>query len=373
MALHACQLGLRTNEAVAAALPGATISDVRDYHHAFDGFAIQAPASTLATIKATAGVKGAFVEGPHEPVTDPDFWDMRDHSTDSSPALGTASRMTGAAAASQRGQGQVVEVIDVGVDTSHEAFAGSLDAASLRLTHQAMMSLTPSLGAGKDSAWVSDKIPFAYDYADGDTDATTGDASSRASEQGTHVASLATANGASFMGAAPGAQLVVAKVTSDSMYTAYDTALLAALDDAAVIKPDALTVSFATLEGMSSDSVALYSQVYQKLSEAGVVVSAPAGNDGISRFGTDPDTGLLGFPAFYPSTLAVASVNEQDAPDLGTGAITVSDFSGTGATYDLRLKPEVAAPGGEVMAASPGMVRPTTCASSRRSPHPAAR
>ena len=355
----------RIGEAVAQVSPGATIQDVRDYHHVFEGFAIkvpagshdyrpEVPAATMAAIKGVQGVKGAFVEGRHEPVTDPDFWAMRGHSTDSSPDLGTASRMTGAAAASQRGQGQVVEVIDVGVDTSHEAFAGSLDAASLRLTHQAMTSLTPSLGAGKDGAWVSDKIPFAYDYGDGDTDATTGNASSWASEQGTHVASLATANGTSFTGAAPGAQLVVAKVTSDGTYTAYDTALLAALDDAAVIKPDALTVSFATLEGMSADSVALYSQVYQRLTEAGVVVSAPAGNDGTSSFGTNPDTGLLGFPAFYPSTLAVASVNEQDAPDLGTGAITVSDFSGTGATYDLRLKPEVAAPGGEVMSASPG-------------------
>ena len=344
----------RIGEAVAQASPGATIEDVRDYHHVFEGFAIKVPADTMAAIKGVQGVKGAFFEGRHEPVTDPDFWDMRDHSTDSSPDRGTASRMTGAAAASQRGQGQVIEVIDVGVDTSHEAFAGSLDAASVRLTRQAMTSLAPSLGAGKDGAWVSDKIPFAYDYGDGDTDATTGNASSRASEQGTHVASLATANGTSFTGAAPGAQLVVAKVTSDDTYTAYDTALLAALDDAAVIKPDALTVSFSTLEGMSSDSVALYSQVYQKLSEAGVVVSAPAGNDGTSSFGTNPDTGLLGFPAFYPSTLAVASVNEQDAPDLGTGAITVSDFSGTGATYDLRLKPEVAAPGGEVMSASPG-------------------
>lgn len=113
----------------------------------------------MAAIKGVQGVKGAFFEGRHEPVTDPDFWDMRDHSTDSSPDLGTASRMTGAAAASQRGQGQVIEVIDVGVDTSHEAFAGSLDAASARLTHQAMASLTPSLGAGKDGAWVSTRSP----------------------------------------------------------------------------------------------------------------------------------------------------------------------------------------------------------------------
>ena len=122
----------RIGEAVAQASPGATIEDVRDYHHVFEGFAIKVPADTMAAIKGVQGVKGAFFEGRHEPVTDPDFWDMHDHSTDSSPDRGTASRMTGAAAASQRGQGQVSRGIDVGVDTSHEAFAGSLDAASAR-------------------------------------------------------------------------------------------------------------------------------------------------------------------------------------------------------------------------------------------------
>ena len=130
--------------------------------------------------------------------------------------------------------------------------------------------------------------------------------------------------------------------------------MLAALDDAAVLKPDAITVSFATLEGMSTDSVALYSQVYQTLSDQGIVVNAPAGNNENNSYASDPDTGLLGFPAFYPSTLAVASVDEQTVAEQGSQPISVSDFSGTGATYDLRLKPEIAAPGGAVMSASPG-------------------
>ena len=44
-AAYYAQMKTRIGEAVAAASPGATISDVRDYLHAFDGFAIQAPAS----------------------------------------------------------------------------------------------------------------------------------------------------------------------------------------------------------------------------------------------------------------------------------------------------------------------------------------
>ena len=346
----------RIGDAVAQASPGATMEVVRDYTHAFEGVAIKAPASALSAIKATQGVAGAFVEGYHDPVTDPDFWSIQGgygNPADSSD-LGAASRMTGAAAASQRGQGQVVEVIDTGVDTSHEAFAGVMDAASLRLTQTDMTSLMTDLGAGKNGAWVSDKIPFAYDYGDGDANVIPGSEGGWASEQGTHVAALATANGTALTGAAPGAQLIVAKATRGNTYTANDSSLLAALDDAAVLKPDALTVSFATLEGMSTDSVALYSQVYQTLSDEGIVVNAPAGNNENNSYTSDPDTGLLGFPAFYPSTLAVASVDEQTMAEQGSQPISVSDFSGTGATYDLRLKPEIAAPGGAVMSASPG-------------------
>ena len=245
----------RIGDAVAQASPGATMEVVRDYTHTFEGLAIKAPASALSAIKATQGVAGAFVEGYHDPVTDPDFWSIQGgygNPADSSD-LGAASRMTAAAAASQRGQGQVVEVIDTGVDTSHEAFAGVMDAASLRFTQTDMTSLMTDLGAGKNGAWVSDKIPFAYDYGDGDANVIPGSEGGWASEQGTHVAALATANGTALTGAAPGAQLIVAKATRGNTYTANDSALLAALDDAAVLKPDALTVSFATLEGMSTD------------------------------------------------------------------------------------------------------------------------
>lgn len=307
----------RITQEVTRTIPGASVEALRDYTHAFEGFALRAPRTALAAIRATQGVRGAFVEGSHEPVTDPDFWDYNhgSGSFDSSPALGAASRMTGAAAARQDGRGQVVEVIDTGVDTSHEAFSGAMDASSQRYTRAALSSLIPSLGAGKDGAWLSDKIPFAYDYGDGDADASPASGGGWSSEQGTHVAALATANGAAFRGAAPASQLIVAKVNRDGGYAAYDSALLAALDDAAVLGPDTIAVSFATLEGMSTDSVALYSQVYQKLSDMGIAVNAPAGNDGKANNASDPDQGLLGFPAFYPSTLAAASVGEQEILD----------------------------------------------------------
>jgi len=69
----------RIGEAVAQVSPGATIQDVRDYHHVFEGFAIkvpagshdyrlEVPAATMAAIKGVQGVKGAFVEGRPQPL-----------------------------------------------------------------------------------------------------------------------------------------------------------------------------------------------------------------------------------------------------------------------------------------------------------------
>ena len=326
-ASYYAQMKTRIGEAVAAASPGATISDVRDYLHAFDGFAIQAPASTLSAIRATAGVKGAFLDGNNTFVTDEEINGQYRAAGggDTGITSGAAARMMRANAATQKGQGQVIEFIDSGIDTSHEAFAGDLDAASLRLTQDGAASLISQLGAGQAGVWVSPKIPFAYDYGDGDTNVLAtdegGDDARAANTQGTRVAALAAANGGQFSGAAPEAQLIVAKVTKDPGNNASDADLLAALDDAMVLRPDVVSVSFSKTEGMSDAAASLYSQVYETLGAQGTTVYAPAGD--VERYGRadDPDNGALGFPAAFSSTLAVASVDEQEI----MGAIAYGD------------------------------------------------
>ena len=326
-ASYYAQMKTRIGEAVAAASPGATISDVRDYLHAFDGFAIQAPASTLSAIRATAGVKGAFLDGNNTFVTDEEINGQYRAAGggDTGITSGAAARMMRANAATQKGQGQVIELIDSGIDTSHEAFAGDLDAASLRLTQDGAASLISQLGAGQAGVWVSPKIPFAYDYGDGDTNVLAtdegGDDARAANTQGTRVAALAAANGGQFSGAAPQAQLIVAKVTKDPGNNASDVDLLAAFDDAMVLRPDVVSVSFSKTEGMSDAAASLYSQVYETLGAQGTTVYAPAGD--VERYGRadDPDNGALGFPAAFSSTLAVASVDEQEI----MGAIAYGD------------------------------------------------
>ena len=341
----------RLGQAVAAATPGATIEYVRDYHHVFEGFALKAPRSALKAIKGVRGVAAAFAEGTREPIMYPEFlWG-------DSAKITNPAGVTRADQAVQQGQGLVIEVIDTGLDTSHEAFSGSMDSTSLRLTQTDMTSLTASLGAGKGGAWVSDKIPFVYDYADGDTDVLAGYEHDRESYtryvHGTRMAGLAAASGEAYRGAAPQAQLVVAKVVSDSWNVARDSDLLAALDDAMVIRPDTVAVSFMSDRDISGDAVRLYERAYDRLSNAGMTVVAPAGDYGRAEWRTlSPQMSSVGAPAAYSSVLSVAAVLRSN--DQGEGGLAPWNSSSWGVNPDLRLKPEIAAPGGSVTSSEPG-------------------
>ena len=341
----------RLGQAVAAATPGATIEYVRDYHHVFEGFALKAPRSALKAIKGVRGVAAAFAEGTREPIMYPEFlWG-------DSAKITNPAGVTRADQAVQQGQGLVIEVIDTGLDTSHGAFSGSMDSTSLRLTQTDMTSLTASLGAGKGGAWVSDKIPFVYDYADGDTDVLAGYEHDRESYtryvHGTRMAGLAAASGEAYRGAAPQAQLVVAKVVSDSWNVARDSDLLAALDDAMVIRPDTVAVSFMSDRDISGDAVRLYERAYDRLSNAGMTVVAPAGDYGRAEWRTlSPQMSSVGAPAAYSSVLSVAAVLRSN--DQGEGGLAPWNSSSWGVNPDLRLTPEIAAPGGSVTSSEPG-------------------
>ena len=362
----------RVNAAVAAAVPGMSATGVREYTHALRGFAITAPASSLAAIRATPGVKAAFMDRHSATiysVYQPNSSDDEDQGKDNHPSHATAMDMTAAAQATHRGSGQVVEIIDTGFDTSHSAFAGSVEGA--RLSQADVTSLATTLGDGRGGGWVSPKIPFAYDYADGDADVTypaPGEFPDQTDDarytHGTHVAALAASNGSEFRGAAPDAQLIMAKVLGDDDQEINDSVLLAALDDAAVLTPDVLVVSVGDDSGQNGDAMAVYADVYAALTAKGVAINAPAGDYTSSAWGnwnsenlpfaTDADFGAIIWPALDSNALAAASLDEvkrtdgQPLPDASP-----SYFSSWGVTPDLRLKPEIAAPGGDVMSALP--------------------
>ena len=360
----------RVSASVAAAVPGASVTGVREYTHVLRGFAIRAPMSALKAIKATPGVKAAFKDRYSATVYDEyGSSNSGNKDKDHDPAHSAAMDMTAAAQATHKGSGQVIEVIDTGFDTSHAAFAGPVEGA--RLAQSDVASLTAGLGDGRGGGWVSAKIPFAYDYADGDADVSYPDpgqfpdqTSDARYTHGTHVAALAAANGSEFRGAAPDAQLVMAKVLGDDDQEINDSVLLAALDDAAILKPDVLIVSVGDDAGQNGDALATYADVYAALTAQGIAIDAPAGdytssawgnwNRGDQPFATDADYGAIVWPALDSNALAVASLDEVDKRDGQPLADpSPSRFSSWGVTPDLRLKPEIAAPGGDVMSALP--------------------
>ena len=364
------------NAAVAAAYPDASAEVSREYSNTFTGFALSAPIGSMDAIRGVSGVQSAFLD--HETQVSDDGDDTpadaegtggADASADSGSAADAESNPMAAMRAaqhgdvlsaqvmmkadkiSQTGAGKVVAIIDTGVDMSHPAFSGALHGTP---------AIDSSKGAalarqvGKSGTYVSEKFPFAYDYADGDNDA------SPAGSHGTHVAGITAANGSQITGIAPDAQIIVGKVARGRGGIP-DSALLAALDDMAVIKPDVVNLSLGRTAGMDSAADTLFAGVYEKLQNNGTIVDVAAGNEYSAAYGnksgknlpyaSDPDSSTLGEPSTFAPVVSVASI--ENARN-GRGAYKMSDFSSWGVSPDMRLKPEVTAPGGNIYSSVPG-------------------
>ncbi|MFQ9339516.1 MAG: S8 family serine peptidase [Actinomyces sp.] len=320
------------NEAVAGAFPGSSAQVEREYDKAVQGFALSAPAGSLDAIRAVSGVKAAFLDRETH-VEDADDQVAGEGATNSSristqdPANLSAQLMMHADQITQKGDGKVVAVIDTGVDMTHPAFTGALGGTPA-LSADKVASLTPQLGNGKTGGYVSEKFPFAYDYADNDPDASpTGEAGSH----GTHVAGITAGNAGEIVGIAPDAQIIVAKVARSSNGGIPDSALLAALDDMVVLRPDVINLSLGQTGGMDNEADSMYATVFKSLQNAGVTVNAAAGNEYTAGYGnlsgknlpyvSDPDSSVLCEPASYASVVSVASVDNS----LAHSAFTVGD------------------------------------------------
>ena len=320
------------NEAVAGAFPGTSAQVEREYDNALRGFALKAPAGSLDAIRAASGVKAAFRDRETR-VEDADDQVAGEGATNSArtstqdPANLSAQLMMHADQITQKGDGKVIAVIDTGVDMTHPAFAGALGGTPA-LSADKVASLTPQLGDGKTGTYVSEKFPFAYDYADNDPDASpTGQAGSH----GTHVAGIAAGNAGEIVGIAPDAQIIVAKVARSVEGDITDSGLLAALDDMVILHPDVINLSLGQLGGMDNEADSVYATVFKSLQDVGVTVNAAAGNHYTAGYGntsgknlpfaSDPDSSTQCEPATYSSVVSVASVDNS----LAHSAFTVGD------------------------------------------------
>ena len=307
------------NEAVAGAFPGAQVQVQREYDNALVGFALRAPAGSLDAIRASSGVRAAFLEREGR-VSDVAAMDAEGGTRASQvegqdPANLSAQLVMRTDQVTQKGEGKVIAVIDTGVDMTHPAFTGAMP-DNVALSEDQVQALVPHLGAGKSGQYMSEKFPFAYDYADDDVDAAPREGGS--GFHGTHVAGIAAGNADKIVGTAPDAQIIVGKVTRSEDDALLDSSLLAALDDMVVLHPDVINLSLGWTAGMDNEADSVYDTVYKKLQEEGITVNAAAGNAFSTGYGnnsgkglpyaSDPDTSVMDEPATYPSVVAVGSV-----------------------------------------------------------------
>lgn len=283
-----------------------------EYTTVFNGLSVEADYADLETIQDLPGVKDAYVSQVYqliEPVNETKL-------ADSVPAIGgDISQETG-----YTGKGMVVAILDTGLDTSHEAFQRDVNGAKYNKNDIQAKILNNKLHAGEisvDSVYKRSKIPFAYDYSEPDTNVAGGNS------HGTHVAGIVGANGGKVTGVAPDAQLMIMKIFKDDGSGAYDSDILAALDDAVMLGADAINMSLGMTAGFSEDAATNMRDVYQRVKNAGISLMCAAGNEYSSSYksasGTDlplasnPDNGAVASPSTYGAALSVASMNNVKA------------------------------------------------------------
>ncbi|MEH1125013.1 S8 family serine peptidase [Micromonospora sp. CPCC 206061] len=217
--------------------------------------------------------------------------------------LDQSAAQIGAPAAWQSGytgRGVVVGVLDTGVDASHPDLAGRIRASE---------NFTESPEAG-------DVIGH-----------------------GTHVASTMAGSGAAsggrYKGIAPEATILAGKVCEDRSCS--ESAMIAGMQWAAEQGASVVNVS---IGGQDSPGVDIVEDAVNRLSaQYGTLFVIAAGNSG-------PD--MVESPSTADAALSVAAVDRRDA---------IADFSGGGPRLgDAALKPEIAAPGTDIVAARSSLV-----------------
>lgn len=163
---------------------------------------------------------------------------------------------------------------------------------------------------------------------------------------GTHCASIATGEGQAnpaYKGVAPGAALVGVKVLDaqgSGTLSNVDAGIQWAIDNKAALGIEIISLSLGTTG--SSDGTDSTSQMVNAAFDAGLVPVVAAGNSG-------PGTSTIGSPGAALKALTVAAM-----ADVGEKGFQLASFSSRGPTADGRTKPDISAPGVNIMAAKSG-------------------
>ncbi len=338
-------------EAALAELP--EVSLLWRYGSLFSGAAVEAGPAGLQALEALEGVAGVSPVRQYAPASadgeDAELW------SDAGLALMGAGDLWREGVT---GDGTVIAVLDSGFNTAHEAFA---DASLTRSPAVGREDIAAYAQKGTAGRYVSERIPFAYDYChrDGDVSAASG--------HGTHVAALAAGYArredgtVRIRGGAPGAQILAMKIFPDEPGGGADDAvILRALEDAWNLGADVINLSVGTGPGFSRDGAldGAYFRAFALLASEGVVVCCSAGNEESAAVcktwtrplpsGAYPDYGSVTAPASFRGAAAIASAGEEE------GRAVMADYSSWGPASGLHLAPALTAFGGPVVSAGAG-------------------
>ena len=272
------------------------------YTSVFNGFSIDAHESDIEKIKAIDGVKNVYVSKTFSAPTEPMA------NGESEPGYGAAMmNVQDMYEQGFDGRGKVIAIIDAAFDTSHEFFASGVKEPTLTKSSIREFIENTDLNAdiSANQVYKSEKIPFAYDYWEGDADTYN------ASEiHGSHVAGIAAGkNGVfedtTFSGVAPEAQLVLMKVGDEEGSMPFDT-IIKALDDASKMGVCAVNMSLAATASEYSPA----QTAIENARDAGIAVVCSAGNSDREEETTDhPDYIYNNIPASLSAPTSVASID----------------------------------------------------------------
>lgn len=270
---------------------------------------------------------------------------------------------------SEKGEGMVVAIIDTGLDYSHEAFqtmpenpAWTKSDVAKKIADVKSSGQSFYAKGDVDDVYYNAKIPFAYDYADDDTDIYPS-----YSTHGTHVAGIVAGSsdyvvgdgGETFTGVAPEAQLVICKVFTDNLDSdglggANTVDIISAISDCVALGVDVINMSLGSSAGFSEENEndengGLINKIYASVKDAGISLVVAASNDYSSGYGggngtnlaSNPDSGTVGSPSTYDSALSVASINWkkttyiQANDNAGQPAFITEASDGDGNQFDF--------------------------------------
>ncbi|HYI12040.1 MAG TPA: S8 family serine peptidase [Thermoanaerobaculia bacterium] len=206
------------------------------------------------------------------------------------------------------GTGITVAVLDTGIDYTH-----------------------PALGGGFGPGF---KVVGGWDFANDDADPMDDYG------HGTHVAGIIAAEGDGLLGVAPGVSLYAYKVIAGDGY-ATEEDVIAGIErtvdpDGNHDPSDRIDIVNMSLGGRASEDDPVVAAVERAIA-AGVVFCIANGNTA--------SYGYVLSPAFAPSAISVGAAMRDG---------TVAAFSTRGPSYDYGIKPEVIAPGVDILSTVPG-------------------